>query len=1327
MPQPFVATGLFSEVPSQASVVWVLVCTALVLVMQAGFGMLESGLSRAKHSIHVAIKNLADACLSMTVFWLVGFGLMFGASSAGWIGTSHFAVADGTSLLVFFAFQAVFCGTATTIVSGATAERMRFGAYMIVSAMMALLIYPIFGHWAWGGAIPGTSPGWLADKGFIDFAGSTVVHGIGGWAALAVVITLGPREGRFAGGACTETMTGHSYPIAAVGVILLWFGWLGFNGGSTLAVSADLGRIVVNTILAGAVGGTSAMAVGYARDRSVLPTDLFGGVVAGLVAVTAGCHAFNSHAAIVIAAIGGVVFLLSARLLDSYKVDDVVGAVPAHAVAGAWGTIATGLFAEPEFLAAGLSRWQQVNVQLLGVGVAFAWAFATVGAIAFALKKVGALRVSADAEEHGLNVTEHGTSTATLDLLREMNLHGEGRFDLRATVDPHTEVGQIAEHYNAVLDRVAAETQSRLEAAAALRQAEAEYRLMFENSLEGIYRRSADGSFTSANMSYALLLGFSCPNDLIEAGPDQVAARYEDGRFPYNIMDVSTGREFRSTIVVEGEQREILERIRVLRRPDGEVLWIQAAVADITETLRSQQLEHEVEVAQAASAAKSEFLASMSHELRTPLHGVVGMLDIMQQTELDAEQSTLLSNARLSADALLSQINDVLDLSKVEAGMLDVRPVPFDVAKLVENIVGAFRGTVDPSQVELVCDLSPSLPPSVVGDGDRIRQILANLIGNAVKFTREGEIRVSVDTVADDRIQFLVSDTGPGMDESIVATVFQPYTQGKSQSSHCKGTGLGLAITSQLTELMGGEIHVTSEVGRGSTFTLVLPLPMAEPDGKSTIADDRLDSLRILAVDDRQTNLDVITHYLTDAGHDVTTLSDPTRVEDLLAEADATGQSFDAVVLDHQMPERDGVEVAAHVHGNPTWESLPIIMASSAALGVPDDEIEIAKIDVVIEKPIRRTTLLNKLKSIFDARNSEATSETVAASAEVSAAGARVLVAEDNSVNQCFARHVLESIGCNVTLVDDGGPAIEAFRDAVSSGAPYDVVFMDCQMLETDGFEATRGIRAWEADQQIRETPIIALTANAIVGDREQCLAAGMSDYLTKPISSNAIRGIVIQVLTEQRERKAEHGSADSREAESAVDQSPGEVNANTMTSGTKETDAHPVDIDDVDTEYVGISAGSEEHATAEPREKPVETTVEPPLEWIDFGDLRERCLDDDEFVVAVLTQFSEELPEEYSQLHDAIETKAWDEASRRAHALCGFSGNVAAAPLSDLARRIEASISSQESGIKLDTSEIADELYYAVEQTLVAVESGLDDAKTRLESNTGQTVETES
>jgi Amt family ammonium transporter len=415
---PVVAFGAEDVVPTVASnaeavatvqtnlnYVWTLVAAALVFFMQAGFAMVESGFTRAKNAVNIMMKNLMDFAVGSLAYWAIGFGLMFGATTTGWFGTTGFFLSDfkvggDPWVLAFWMFQVVFAATAATIVSGAMAERTRFSGYLLYSAVISAFIYPLFGGWAWGSLFHGD--GWLEQLGFIDFAGSTVVHSIGGWAALAGAIVLGPRMGKYGKDGKPKAIPGHNIPMAAVGVFILWLGWFGFNPGSTTAGNTDIAMIFVNTNLAAAAGCVMAMLTSWVIFKKPEIGMSLNGALAGLVGITAGCANVTPLSSIIIGAIAGVLVVLSVLFFDRIKVDDPVGAVSVHGICGAWGTLAAGLF-NIEGVTAKI-----IGVQLTGIGAAFVWSFG----MAFILFKVIdmtiGLRVSKEEEREGLDISEHG-------------------------------------------------------------------------------------------------------------------------------------------------------------------------------------------------------------------------------------------------------------------------------------------------------------------------------------------------------------------------------------------------------------------------------------------------------------------------------------------------------------------------------------------------------------------------------------------------------------------------------------------------------------------------------------------------------------------------------------------------------------------------------------------------------------------------------------------------------------------------------------------------------------------------------------------------------
>jgi len=396
------------QIQAAFDAIWLVVCAALVFFMQAGFAMVETGLTRAKNAGNIIMKNLMDFSVGALMYWAIGWALMYGTSVGSFIGGDSFFVSGDAGLMRDWFFQVVFAATAATIVSGAMAERTKFTSYLIYSIFISGLIYPISGHWIWQG------DGWLTALGFHDFAGSTVVHSVGGWAALAGAIVLGPRIGKYVkkdGKVTTKAIMGHNLPLAALGVFILWFGWYGFNAGSTLSgTDVSMAHVAVTTTLAASGGALLAMITVWILSGKPDVSMSLNGALAGLVGITAPCAVVSPGAAIIIGAIAGILVVLSVEFIDkTLHIDDPVGAVSVHGICGVWGTLAVGIFGDLDAIGAGLTRGGQIGVQALGAAAVFVWAFGLAMILFLIVKKTAGLRVTEKEELAGLDIDEHGT------------------------------------------------------------------------------------------------------------------------------------------------------------------------------------------------------------------------------------------------------------------------------------------------------------------------------------------------------------------------------------------------------------------------------------------------------------------------------------------------------------------------------------------------------------------------------------------------------------------------------------------------------------------------------------------------------------------------------------------------------------------------------------------------------------------------------------------------------------------------------------------------------------------------------------------------------
>ena len=436
---------------------WLLVCAILVFLMQAGFMCLESGLSRNKNSINVALKNVTDFGIAVVTFWAFGFALMYGTSVMGLFGNRfYFFTTHVAGYQTYFVFQAMFVATAATIISGAVAERLKFLSYVIITFVTSGFLYPIVGHWAWAFNFdnPTEKFGWLGKMGYIDFAGASVVHSVGGWVALSVLLVIGNRTGRYRDNA-KKTFQGSNTPMAALGALILWFGWFGFNGGANGAMDLKVPLILINTFLSASFGLIFSSIMGVIIMKKPEPLFMITGPLAGLVSITAGCAHVNPSEAILIGSIGGIVSGSTIVLLEKFKIDDVVSAIPVHLASGIWGTIAVAIFGNFEMMGIEKTRFEQLIIQLIGIASIGGFCFFSSFIIFKLINLVFPLRVSKIEEELGLNISEHNASTDTHELLEVLTKQAKSEdYSMRAPQDPFTDSGIIGTQYNVLMDRL---------------------------------------------------------------------------------------------------------------------------------------------------------------------------------------------------------------------------------------------------------------------------------------------------------------------------------------------------------------------------------------------------------------------------------------------------------------------------------------------------------------------------------------------------------------------------------------------------------------------------------------------------------------------------------------------------------------------------------------------------------------------------------------------------------------------------------------------------------------------------------------------------------
>ena len=674
-------------------------------------------------------------------------------------------------------------------------------------------------------------------------------------------------------------------------------------------------------------------------------------------------------------------------------------------------------------------------------------------------------------------------------------------------------------------------------AVADLREAEEKYRAIFENAVEGIYQTSMDGGFISANPALAKIYGYDSPDELINnftgVGKDVYVDPTTRSKLISHLEEKGFVSEFEAQVYrKDGSIVWTSESARLVRDEAGRPIYYEGFVEDISQRkVAAEKTLRAIEVAESVNRAKGEFLANMSHEIRTPINGIIGMTELALDTNLTDEQREYLERAKNSADSLLSLINQILDFSKIEAGKVIMDSIGFSLRDTVGNALATVAARAHMKGLEMASNILPQVPDALLGDAYRLRQILLNLVGNAIKFTDRGEVVVHVDTDLQSAtsvgLHFVVTDTGIGIPAEKQQTIFEAFSQADgSMTRKYGGTGLGLAICSHLVEMMGGEIWVCSKPGVGSAFHFTSCFTLQEGEGSRPVTKENaeLQGVRVLVVDDNFTNRRILQAMLLEWNMQASVAVDGRSTLAMMRRAKSLGKPFAVVILDAIMPEVDGFTLVTQIRQDPDIANTPVIMLTTAGGAVHTKSRELG-IAASLMKPIRQANLLNALLRVlgFLPEERDADRRIQPEPLPKSERPLNILLAEDNAVNQLVVVRMLEKQGHKVVVACNGKEAL-----AAHDSQQFDLIVMDGQMPELNGFEAAALIREKEKSTG-KHIPILALTAHAIKGDRERCLSAGMDAYIAKPVRAKEFREMIESLVAPADSQPTRPPVADSK------------------------------------------------------------------------------------------------------------------------------------------------------------------------------------------------------
>ncbi|MBF0302643.1 MAG: response regulator [Desulfamplus sp.] len=842
----------------------------------------------------------------------------------------------------------------------------------------------------------------------------------------------------------------------------------------------------------------------------------------------------------------------------------------------------------------------------------------------------------------------------------------------------------------------------------ALKIAEEKYRGIFNNSMEGIFQTTPAGKVIIANPALARILKYDSPEELIFSIHDLSKNLYVDFVKREELLAMLSTQgyvknfEFKA-LCKDKSEIEVSINIQAVSDNNGKHLYYEGMLEDITEKKRVKDLKIAKEAAEASTKAKNEFLANMSHEIRTPMNAVIGFSALALKTDLTPKQYDYISKVESSARSLLGLINDILDFSKIEAGKLELESTCFDLEGVMNNVANIVSIKAAEKDIEFISTIEDGVPFSLIGDQLRLGQVLINLCNNAVKFTQSGHVLVKTEMINKDahkcKLKFSVSDTGIGMNEEQIGRLFTAFAQADSSITRkFGGTGLGLAISKHLTEMMGGQIAVSSEVGKGSIFSFTAEFhykPLSKPR-EHRISKD-LTGLKVLIVDDNKTALEIYEEQIKSFGFIVNTVDSGLKAIEELERAASEGRSYDLVLMDYRMPEIDGIETSRRIKQNAKLSELPtVVMITAFGRDQVVKRAEQAGIKAFLMKPVNVSLMFDTIVEVFERENHsdvpnsklnacdeesmdsyiKYTSQHTAGSFEDSEIikptdtlkGARVLIVEDNILNQQVATEILNDVGLVVEIANNGKEALDAIiknqsaikqkssetnqqEDALTAVAEqqyYDLVLMDIQMPVMGGYEATALIRQ---NSECQNLPIVAMTAHAMTGAKEACIEAGMNDYVSKPIDPDELYRVLAQWIKPKTVKTSE-GQALQQSKDEESQKLEGQILPTEQLQQKVSKEKGNINNDDNTDDYIPET-----------------------LEGIDIQSALKRIRGNRRLLKNILTDFGKKYVSIKREIESEIEKGDITIAERMAHTVKGVAGNISAYALHSSADKLERAI----------------------------------------------------